>query len=375
MAEPLKNLFNPVLVRNMAGHLARVGPFAAQTFTEKALEGIEGRELMQRADQIAAALEAHLPADFPHACAMLRAALHPGAVAEDWQARPDDEAGIRGWAIVPMGSFVARRGMDHIDLSLDTLRDFTSRLTSEFALRPFYMAEPARTLTHVERWVHDPDPHVRRLASEGTRPRLPWGIRLKSLVADPAPILPVLHALRDDPSDYVRRSVANALNDISRDHPELVAGIVADWLPGASPARAALLHHAARSLVKAGHPEVLASFGFGAPDLAAVTFRLTPEAVRMGDTLDLSLALNAGGDTAQNVLVDYVMHFRRANGSLGHKVFKWTKAVLEPGQEVNLRKRHALRVVTTRRHYPGAHRVSVQVNGAVVADGVFELIE
>ena len=373
MAEPFKNLFNPTLVRNMARHIAQAGPFDAEAFCVQALDGLDRLELMQRADQIADALEAHLPEDFPTACDMLRRALHPGAVAEDWQANPEDEAGIRGWSIVSMGTFVARRGMDHVDLSLDTLRDFTSRLTSEFALRPFYVADPERTLAHVHRWVKDPDPRVRRFASEGTRPRLPWGIRLKSLVTDPAPILPVLEALRDDPSDYVRRSVANSLNDISKDHPDLVAGLLADWLDGASPDRAALVRHAARSLVKAGHPRMLASFGFGPPALASAALALTPDAARMGDVLDLTLTLASADAAAQPVLIDYVMHYQRADGSLGPKVFKWTQAVLDAGQTRVFRKRHALRAVTTRRHYPGAHRVAVQVNGAVVCEADFEL--
>ena len=373
MAEPFKTLFNPALVRNMARHLERVGPFDAEGFTAQALDGQDGLELMQRADRIADALEAHLPKDFPRACQMLRAALHPGAVAEDWQAGPEDPAGIRGWAIVPMGTFVARRGLGHVDLSLDTLRDFTSRLTSEFALRPFYLADPERTLAHVTAWVTDPDPHVRRLASEGTRPRLPWGIRLKPLVADPAPILPVLKALRDDPSDYVRRSVANALNDISKDHPDLVAGIVADWGRDAPPEREALLRHAARGLVKAGHPGVLASFGYGAVDLARASLTLTPGRARLGDVLELTLTLTPAGARPQRVLIDYVLHYRRADGSLGPKVFKWTRAELAPGQDAVFRKRHALRAVTTRRHYDGAHRVAVQLNGAVVAQAGFHL--
>lgn len=375
MADPLKNLFNPLLVRNMAHHLARVGPFDAAAFTAHALDGHEALELMQRADRIADALEAQLPDDFPHACAMLRAALHPGAVAQDWKAPPDDSAGIRGWGIVPMGTYVARRGLGHVDLSLDSLREFTSRLTAEFALRPFYVADPARTLAHVRAWVDDPDPHVRRLASEGMRPRLPWGIRLKTLVDDPAPILPILHALRDDPSEYVRRSVANALNDISKDHPDLVAGIVADWLADASPARAALLRHGARSLVKAGHRGVLESFGFGAPDLETVGFSVAPDGVRMGEALEMTLALTLAGDKPQNLLIDYVMSFRRANGTLSAKVFKWTKAVVAPGGEAVFCKRHPFRAVTTRRHYPGAHRASAQVNGVIVAEVAFDLVD
>lgn len=379
MAEPLKTLYSPALVRNMAHHIARVAveageAFDAEAFTAAALDGLEDRELMARAGLITEALEAHLPQDFPRAAALLRAALHPGPVADDWQAGPEEAEGIRGWAIVPMGTYVARRGLDHIDLSLDLLRDFTSRLTSEFAVRPFYLADPETTLAHARRWVSDPDPHVRRLASEGLRPRLPWGIRLKPLVEDPGPILPNLTALRDDPSDYVRRSVANALNDISKDHPDLVAGLVADWLTGAPAERAALLRHAARGVVKAGHPGALAAFGYGAAELSDTLFTLSPRVARMGEALELTLTLTAAGKAAQPVLIDYVMHFQRADGSLGPKVFKWTTATLAPGVATVFSKRHALRSVTTRRHYPGAHRVSVQVNGARVAEADFELL-
>ena len=371
MAEPLKTLYNPALVRTMAQHLARAAgalgeSFDAAGFAAAALDGLEDRELMARAELISDALETHLPDDFPRAAALLRAALHPGAAPDGGAAPPDDALGLRGWAIVPMGRFVSRCGMGHIDLGLETLRDFTSRLTSEFALRPFYLADPETTLAHARRWAQDPDPHVRRLASEGLRPRLPWGLRLKPLVEDPAPILPILTTLRDDPSDYVRRSVANALNDIAKDHPDLVAGIVADWLDGASSERAALLRHAARTLIKAGHEGALASFGYGAADLAEVTVSVTPDAVRMGEALEITVTLTARGPAAQPVLLDYVVHFQRADGRLSPKVFKWTKATLEPGVQRVFRKRHPLREVTTRRHYPGAHRVSVQVNGAIV---------
>nr|WP_275116098.1 DNA alkylation repair protein [Aliiroseovarius subalbicans] len=272
-----------------------------------------------------------------------------------------------------MGEYVARHGQDHFDLSLQTLAAFTSGFSSEFDVRPFLDADLPRAMGHVTRWAQDENEHLRRLASEGTRPRLPWGMQLKGLIADPAPILPVLDALRDDPSEYVRRSVANNLNDIAKDHPDLVARIAADWLVDASPARVKLVRHACRTLIKVGHPGALAAFGYHPPKLRA-SLAVTPATARMGDDLCLDLTLAGTNAAPQALVVDYVLHYVRARGKTGPKVFKWTQLELAPDAPRTLTRVHKLREVTTRRHYPGLHRIEAQVNGQVVAEAAFTLL-
>jgi 3-methyladenine DNA glycosylase AlkC len=222
-------------------------------------------------------------------------------------------------------------------------------------------------------WTHDPSPHVRRLASEGSRPRLPWGLRLQALVQDPTPTLPILAALQDDSSEYVRRSVANHLNDIAKDHPQVVVRWVKDHLKGAPPERVALLKHASRSLVKHGYAPMLALWGVGSAFAGSAKLTVTPRKVAIGDSLTLALQLSSSSGKPQKLLVDYAVHHVKANGERTAKVFKGWALTLGPQAQTALAKKHSMRAVTTRRYYPGRHAVDVQINGQTVATATFDL--
>ena len=371
MPEPFKNIYNPNLIRAMAAHLGKWSGFDSDAFLSKALTGIDTLEMMQRAEQISCALDIAFGQDFEKNVNGLKSALHPTTKWRLSDMRVDDQ-GIAGWAIVPMAAYVARNGLDRPELSLPVLREMTMRFSAEFAIRPFFRDHPATTLDIVRGWLTDPNVHVRRLVSEGSRPRLPWGIRLNAFVENPAPLLPLLNALRDDPEEYVRRSVANNLNDIAKDHPDLVAELARDWLDGADRSRTRLIKHACRTLIKAGHPDALTAFGFPPPDLQNVHLALSPDTVILGDDLILTLNLT-GGRVKQRLLIDYVLEFRRARGGCNPKVFKWTEIDLAPGETRRLEKVHAYRKVTTRKDYPGAQRVLIQINGRIVAEVPFEL--
>lgn len=371
MAEPLKNLFDPGLVRAMGGHLARIPGFDRAGFEAAALAGLDGLEMMQRSAQITSALRASLPpAPFPETLKALAGLLHPETGAP-LEAMPLDDRGLRGWALVPVGTLVAEDGLGCPKQSLAFLREMTMRFSAEFAVRPFFRDHTALALAHARTWAEDGNFHVRRLASEGSRPRLPWGLRLAVFVDDPAPLIPILARLRDDGSDYVRRSVANSLNDISKDHPDLVADLARDWLRGAPATRQRLVKHALRTLIKAGHPGALAVMGYGEPGGVRAALEVAPASIRLGEALTLTLTLES--PRALSVLIDYAVRFRKADGSLSPKVFKWTETRLEPGAPLRLEKRVPLRDVTTRRHYPGAQAVAVQVNGVTLAEARFDL--
>jgi 3-methyladenine DNA glycosylase AlkC len=372
MAEPLKNLLSPDVVHEIGDHLARTGRVDGAAFLARALPGLEDLELMQRSAHVAAALAAVLPQDFAAALDILRAVLHPETEAPLAEMALDGR-GLRGWSLAPVGAYVAEAGQNHPEAALAFLREMTSRFSSEFALRPFLRDHPDLALAHVRRWARDGNAHVRRLASEGARPRLPWGLRLHAFIADPSPILPILEELRDDPSEYVRRSVANSLNDIAKDHPALVTELAARWMQGAPPARRALLKHACRSLIKAGDPDALAVFGYARPDGVTAELGLAPAHLDLGQTLTVRATLSQPGPGALPVLVDLVLGFRKAHGGLSPKVFKWTETVLEPGVPVTLTKNLPLRPVTTRRHYPGRHEIALQVNGRILAEAAFTL--
>ena len=364
MPEPLKNLLHETLVGDMADRIAANAPaFDRSRFVALATNGLGALELMERSALIRDALYATLPDDFTKAAAILKASLPASG-----------NPGLRGWMLLPVNQFIAARGADHFDLGLDLLKALTPHFTAEFGIRQFIHRDQQRALAIISAWVGDPDQHVRRLASEGTRPRLPWAMRLPQLVKDPAPILPILTALIDDPEDYVRRSVANSLNDIAKDHPDLIATFIAGHIETASLERRRLLKHASRTLLKKGHAQALANFGFGAATALTCKLRLLNGEVAFGEGLDFEIRVNNAGETAQSLMIDYAIHHVKADGSLSPKVFKCKTIMLAPGQSHTIERRHAMRPITTRRYYPGEHRIAILVNGAESASQSFLLV-
>jgi 3-methyladenine DNA glycosylase AlkC len=375
MAEPFKNLINAGTVRAAATHLQRAWTgFDRPRFSALALDGLDALEMKSRAMQIAAALQATLPADFDKAATAIEASLAPPLPDELNVSQPrDDVLGLSGWVVWPLGEFVARAGLAHPARALRVLHALTQRLTAEWAIRPFILHRPDETWPTLRRWTDDPSPHVRRLVSEGSRPRLPWGMQLKSLIADPSPTLPLLVALQDDPSLYVRRSVANHLNDIAKDHPALVADWIARHLVDATPQREALLRHAGRTLIKQGDVRVLGAFGQGRPLLGRATLQMSPKRATVGGELLLDVTIESEHDADQPLVIDYAVHHVKANGSTSPKVFKGRQVVLQAGQRLLWQKRHSLKVITTRRYFSGEHRVELRINGQTVAEAVFRL--
>lgn len=359
MPEPLKNLLDEALVRQLADRLHAADPaFDRDRFQRLALDGLLDRELKARMALIADALEQTLPADFEQAARQLDTAIADG---------------LAGWALWPVGEYVARRGLGTPDRALAVLHGLTQRFTAEFAVRPFIVAHPALAFATLQRWTTDPSEHVRRLASEGSRPRLPWGLQLKGLIADPTPTLPLLEALLDDPSEYVRRSVANHLNDIAKDHPHRLADWLERHLPGASPERRALLRHASRTLVKAGNARVLQAWGLGTPLKGTATLAVSPDRIRLGEAVTLTVEIASGADREQSLVIDYAVHHVKARGGSSPKVFKGWTVQLAPGESRTLRRQHAVKPITTRRYFSGTHRVELLVNGQPVAEAAFGL--
>jgi 3-methyladenine DNA glycosylase AlkC len=377
--EPFKNLINATTVANAGQHLQRAwSDFDRQRFEVMAKQGLDALELKARMLQLADAMRATLPGDFNAACTVLEASLAP-PLPMDAKGEPEGlsgsaaESGLAGWVIWSMGEFVARHGQHDVARSLTCLHALTQRSTAEFAIRPFIQQQPEAVWPVLARWANDPSAHVRRLVSEGSRPRLPWGLRLQALVVDPTPTLPLLRALQDDPSSYVRRSVANHLHDIAKDHPDLVAGWVKDHLTEATPERNALLRHASRSLIKRGHAPTLAAWGLASGLKGHAGLGLSASSASVGESLVLSVTLLSTSRQPQPLEIDYAVHHVRANGSSSPKVFKGWKLMLAAGEERVLEKRHSLKPVTTRTLYPGLHRIEVLVNGKALAEATFDL--
>ncbi|MFD2204303.1 DNA alkylation repair protein [Kiloniella antarctica] len=372
--EPFKEVFNLSSITAMANHLCRrQGDFDREGFIAFATEGLAELELKQRSDQITTALYRYLPNDFCCAAEILLETLQPEEnVSISDQATTD--TGVAGWLVMPMCDYVARYGQEYFSLSMELLKEMTKRSSSEFAIRHFLISSQKETLSEVLLWAEDDNYHVRRLASEGTRPRLPWAMQLPDFISNPVPLIPLLEKLRDDPEEYVRRSVANNLNDIAKDHPDLVADIAHKWMKGASKERQKLIRHACRSLIKSGHQGCLSALGYKEAKVHLESFKVLTLVVIYGQVLEFEVSMNSHERGDQDLILDFVIHHKKANGSTTPKVFKWKTFKLSAGENHKAAKKHAMKPITTRKYYPGLHKVELVANGKSLGIRDFELV-
>lgn len=346
----LKDLLNPQSTKAIAKELSRVFPrFAAKEFVRDASEGLRELELKARVTHIAAAMHKHLPRDPKKSFPLLVGAVEKGA--------------LNGFTAWPICYFVEAYGLDDPELGLDALRKITPHMSAEFAVRAFLLKHQAAALARITKWAQSSDVHVRRLASEGTRPRLPWGQRLPAFQKDPQLALPILRALRQDPELYVRKSVANHLNDFSKDHPEWLVEELRRWKEECSGDKNVewIIRHATRTLVKAGHRETLELLGFGEATWAKAKLSVSPKKIRLGEAIKISFS--AVPTASGPWVVDYAIHHRKAHGGTAPKVFKWAKLEAKKGAPVSLMKSHGVKKITTRKYYAGEQLVEVFVNG------------
>ncbi|NRA83007.1 MAG: DNA alkylation repair protein [Gammaproteobacteria bacterium] len=360
--EPFKNNLSSELVVCIAGHLARhLDEFDRSAFEVSILNDLSSLELKERVQLIADHIHDALPCDYTVRYQIIREILHP--VTDTNGALQSDENGICGWGMMPLGLVVGRHGGAAFEESLLLLKEMTKRFSSEFDVRYFLLADQDRALNIMKKWIGDPNRHVRRLVSEGTRPRLPWAMQLPKLVAAPYPTLPLLEALRDDPEEYVRRSVANHLNDIAKDHPDLVADLAKDWMQGADKVREKLVRHACRTLIKQGHPVALEAFGVRAPEIELQKLSIATDIMKLGDTLIFTADICSTAARSQSLIIDYLVHFKKANGKQKTKVFKWKKLTLKAEKIISITRSHPIRPITTRRYYEGRQALSLRING------------
>ncbi|RYX97437.1 MAG: DNA alkylation repair protein [Comamonadaceae bacterium] len=358
-APALKNIFDAARFRHVADELKSIHPrFDSAAFLALTLPKIDDLSLMQRLRLMTESLHATLPADYARTIAILRK-LAPRINSS--------------FVTLVLPDYVSLYGQDHFETSMEALKFFTTFGSSEFAIREFIRRDPKRTLKVMKTWSKDANEHVRRLASEGSRPRLPWSFRLDALMADPELAAPILDALKTDDSLYVRKSVANHLNDITKLHPAWVMEKIESW-PLDNPHAAWIARHALRTLIKQGDKRALTVIGAGQkPEVDVVAFSVNPERLRLGDSLEISLTLRSTSSTAQHLVIDYTIHYVKKSGASSGKVFKLKEVSLPAGASVTASRRQVIRDFTTRVHHAGKHGIDISVNGETLARGFFDL--
>ena len=348
----LKDMYNEGYVANLVRAIQTELPsFDESTFLENVFDaGWAARELKERMRHITVALHDLLPAGYRTALDILR--------------RAAPKLSHYGFENMVFCDFVGVYGLEDWEASIPALEVFTQLISAEYAVRPFIRMDEDCMMAQMLAWAHHDSPDVRRLASEGCRPRLPWGISLPALQADPSPILPILEQLRLDESESVRRSVANNLNDISKDHPELVIATIRRWQAQGREEIAWITGHALRGLLKAGDPGALELLGYAPdPSIAVHSLRVDPAVIPFGGEVVFSFDIESLADQPQNLMIDYVVHYMKASGKLSPKVWKLSKRTIRSGEVLHISRRHSFRSVTTRKHYPGQHAIEPKING------------
>jgi 3-methyladenine DNA glycosylase AlkC len=365
----LKRYFDADAARLLGERIKAVHPgFDVEGYAAEVESRIPGKELKDRVLVLAEGLRTRLPADYTDAVPVLLAILGE-------ELAEGEGMFTTSWFLMPVARFVEEYGLDHPDPSLDAIEEITRRHTGEYAIRPYIEQHYAPTMERVARWALSPSHNVRRLASEGIRSRLPWARTLTVFVKDPRPVLEILEPLRSDPSEYVRKSVANNLNDISKDAPDLALATALRWLEESpTPETGRIVGHGLRTLVKKGDQQALAILGAtGGEHVRVPRLGITPRSVTVGDTLVIGFDIENTDGRAHTVAVDYVVHHVRKNGRSIPKVFKLATLELGPGERRSVEKTHVIREVRTRRYYAGEHTVDIQVNGLVRATERFDL--
>lgn len=359
MAERLKDLFfTDRFIRELGNAIKTAYPaFKEEEFNRLVYDkDWESKELKEKMHHTTRCMKATLPEAYPEALKILT------EVAPKFQ----------GFDALVFPDYVEHYGLEHWNLSLPALALFTSLCSSEFAIRPFLAKDPGRAMHYMYQWAEDENFHLRRLASEGCRPRLPWAMSLPVFKEDPTPIFPVLEKLKDDPEEYVRKSVANNLNDISKDHPDKVLEICESWL-GQSENTNWIVKRACRTMLKEGNKRAMVLFGFLDPGrIKVVNLSFDPQTLAIGDELFFSFEMQLRDNKVSRLRLEYGVDFVKAKDKLSRKIFQIKEADFKAGNHT-ITKKHSFKDHSTRKHYPGQHRFTIIVNGVEKASGTIRL--
>lgn len=361
--EAFKNIFNAQRVKTLSLELSRVWPpFPGQDFQKEVALELENLEMKDRVRLLARKLREFLPKDYQKACRILLKSLKS----------EENPHGLSGFIVWPLTQFVEDDGLEDFEFSMQVLKEMTKRHTSEFAVRPFLRANDEKVFKLFKKWKNDPDEHVRRWVSEGTRPHLPWGMSVPALKDNPDRSLDLILDLAYDESEYVRKSVANHINDISHFNPKLAVKALSS-VDQSHINQKRLVKRAARTMLKNNITKAFALCGYtSSPKVEVETFKASPKKIREGESLRFRLKLVSY--KKQKLQISLRMSFPKKNKTYFDKIFHLKDVELKKGEVWEFEKKHAFKKVTTRRHYPGAYPVALRLNGKEYAENKFQLL-
>lgn len=366
MAELLKHMYNPHFFKGLCPVLRQHIPqFDCTEFILRIFNNAwPDLELKERVRHIALTLHHFLPEDFSKASVILidlSESLRKNGLRE------------QSFEMMFLPDYIGIFGLQHPDESLNTLEHITKLVSAEFAIRPFLLSYPEKTITKMLEWSKHDHASVRRLSSEGCRPRLPWAMGVPELKKDPEVILPILENLKADPSEYVRRSVANNLNDIAKDHPDLVISIAEKW-QGKNPETDRIIKHGCRTLLKRGHQHVLNLHGFNPESKSSIrALEISGKKIRIGDYLNFGFDFVNREKKSTNFRLEYAIDYLTSSGKTSRKVFRIAENTFPPGERVNIRRKQSFKNFTTRKHFKGKHYLTILANGKKLAATEFVL--
>jgi len=362
----LKDLYSVAFYDRLASALLVTVPdFNPSQFIKKIYDAdFESKELKERMKHTSSVLNHFLPNDYPQAIAMIKKTIEQLRI---------EGIGEDGLAYMFLPDYLETYGIDHFDESVEALEFVTQFVSCEFAVRPFILKYGTRMINEMQKWSLHESHKVRRLASEGSRPRLPWAMAIPFLKKDPSLILPILNNLKHDPSEYVRRSVANSLNDIAKDHPHVVVGIAKSW-SGISRDTDAIIKHGSRTLLKQGHGDILKHYRLDDIGILLSDFKILTPVVKIGDSLEFSFTIKNQNESSKIIRLEYAIYYKKQNGQNNKKVFKISERVYAAGATVNILRKQKFVLITTRRFHLGNHQISMIVNGVEKEIFNFELI-
>ena len=365
MAEPLKNQYSEEFFDQLAEILsAQLDGFERDSFLKKIFDNEwDERELKERTEHLSNVLHLFLPTGYEESLKILI------GIIDAVEKNPISESNLP-FLFIP--DYIERYGMDHFDASIKAIEVVTPFITCEFTVRPFIVRYQERMMSQMQEWSHHKNHHLRRLASEGCRPRLPWASVIQKFVVDPSPVLPILVALKADPSEYVSRSVANNLNDISKDHPELMLDLCHRW-KGETEITDKVIKHACRTLLKGAHPKALSLFDYGDPGNVTISDFRADKSVRIGDKFNYAFTISQTMDEPCKIRVEVGIDYVKSNGKRNRKIFKITEIELDPDKKAPYTRTQSFQDLTTRKHYRGTHSIAVIINGLEMKSADFEV--